>query len=136
MQEITDSLLDFYDSSARDIIIELTGENIRIMPDFILPLAMITSEIIANTLEHAQQRANLIRLDISWSAKDDGEVSLMYGDVGGGFPEDVIQRLGESLGIMLIRTLAEQIHATISISNSDRGAITSIDFSSGSPQKK
>jgi len=110
--------------------IMLTGEYVDVEVDCIIPLGMITGEIIANASDHARPRANRVQMEISWIVGKNGDISITYSDDGGGYPAEVIERLHESLGLMLVRTLAEQIHATISIANDEKGAVTTIGFSS------
>ena len=128
MQDLTKELIYSYDPSSHDVGITLTGKCVRIDADFIVPLGLITGEIIANTLDHAQSKENRVRMEISWTGGDSGAVSLRYRDDGGGFPEEATARLRESLGLMLIRSLAAQIHATVAISNDERGAVTLVEF--------
>jgi two-component sensor histidine kinase len=130
LQGLTEELINSNGPSSLDMCIMLTGEHADVEANCIVPLGMITGEIIANTFDHARPRANRVQMEISWIVGNDGDISITYCDDGGGYPEEVLERLHESLGLMLVRTLAEQIHATIFVANSEKGAVTTVSLSS------
>jgi two-component sensor histidine kinase len=128
LRDLSVELLDLYDYHPLGAGITLSGDSIWVPIDSLVPLGMISSEIIAGTLGAERPGAGRLRLDIAWREKRGGGVELRFCDDGGSFPENVIDGSRKPLGMMIVRTLAEQIGATVSNSNGERGAVTLIDF--------
>jgi two-component sensor histidine kinase len=129
MRELTAGLLELDCSLSQGLSVELTGNSARIGMDLLIPIGMMTTEILTKTLG-ARQGATDVRMEISWSARDDGGFSLRYRDGGGDFPEGLAPKPLETIGMEIIRALAEQIGATVSMVNDGSDTEIRIDFRS------
>jgi two-component sensor histidine kinase len=94
-----------------------------------IPFGLILNEIITNSIKYVfnQQGIDKHCLEVSIS-RNDKEVTLVAKDSGLGFPKDFNGELdGKSLGLFLIKSLAEQIDGNVFFSN-DNGAKVELRF--------
>jgi two-component sensor histidine kinase len=101
--------------------------NVRSAPlhfdlDTTIPLALIVTEAITNAFKHAfpGERAGTISVEGSQS---DGLTRIRIADNGVGLPSGWEELQARSLGLKLMRVLAEQIDARLSISSNGGTAI-------------
>jgi two-component sensor histidine kinase len=101
--------------------------NVRSAPlhfdlDTTIPLALIVTEAITNAFKHAfpGERAGTISVEGSQS---DGLTRIRIADNGVGLPSGWEELQAHSLGLKLMRVLAEQIDARLSISSNGGTAI-------------
>jgi two-component sensor histidine kinase len=93
-------------------------KDVPIAIDFAVPCGLILNELISNALKHAfpQNRADA-RIRIQMALDKNDWVCLMIEDNGVGMPEGLDWKTTESLGLRLVRILAEdQLGGNISIS--------------------
>lgn len=96
--------------------------------DLAIPCGLIINELASNCLKHAFPDGREGQVWITLEAKEGGLFTLMVGDDGIGFPEDLDFRDTPSLGLQLVNSLVTQLDGTIEL---DRGSGTlfSITFS-------
>jgi two-component system, sensor histidine kinase PdtaS len=128
LKRFSEESLDSELPSSLDMRIALKGDPVRIEADCIIPLGMITGEIIADALELARPGGHPVVMCISWDVDGDGAITIAYKDEGGAFPEGEFARSPESPGSALIRALAKQIRATIATADGERGAAITVTF--------
>jgi two-component sensor histidine kinase len=95
-----------------------------------IPLGLVLNEVITNCIKYTYKPCKELNgvFNISIKLKDN-QVSLIMKDNGTGFPKDFnTESDNPSLGIYLIKTLAEQIDAKVWFSNED-GAKIELNFS-------
>jgi PAS domain S-box-containing protein len=107
-------LFDFYGTDKRSIKLVLEGECIKVGINTAVPLGLIINELISNSLKHAFPGGCAGKIMIFTEKNDDGIV-IRVKDNGVGIPEHVDPCNTESLGLMLIQSLSEQLGATISL---------------------
>jgi two-component system sensor histidine kinase RegB len=129
-QELLDALAMNYQSTGKHFTIETIAED-----DSEAPLLRRTPEMVhglSNILNNALQFAlHDVVAEVTWS---ESEVSITISDDGPGFPDSVLDRLGEpyistrvgqgdhlGLGIFIAKTLLEQTGADLSFGNADEG---------------
>ncbi len=80
-----------------------------------VPCGLIVNELISNSLKHAfhEGRCGVIRILLRREADD--RMTLIVADNGPGIPENIGFYTTRSLGLRLVRTLADQLHATIEL---------------------
>ena len=87
-----------------------------------IPLGLILTELISNALKYAfpDDESGGIKVDFH-SFTDDGinKFRLTVSDNGVGFPPDFDPKKSDSLGLMLIYNLSEQISAEIKLDTSN-----------------
>jgi two-component sensor histidine kinase len=95
-----------------------------------IPLGLILNEIVTNSIKYAFKSSKDLDGVFDISIKNENNtVRLLVKDNGHGFPKDFnIESDNHSLGIFLIKTLAEQIDATVTFSN-ETGAKIELNFS-------
>jgi len=98
-------------------------ESIYLDVEKAIPFGLIINEIMTNFFKYADSLVNDLHLVIS----SDESVQLTCKDNGDGFPESVLQRNSDSLGIELIESLAEQLDGEFKISNNN-GAVYELQF--------
>ncbi|MCK5200446.1 MAG: sensor histidine kinase, partial [Spirochaetales bacterium] len=98
----------------------------QISLEIAIPLGLIISEIIANSLKYAHKEAGTCTTFISLLRQNDSMI-LTVKDNGAGFPDDFDPSESSGLGIQLITVLVEQIKGKINFYNKN-GAVTEIFF--------
>jgi two-component sensor histidine kinase len=92
---------------ARNIRIELAMEEISVSLDIAMPVGLVVSELIANSLKHAfpEKRAGIIR--IALNRLPGGQLELLVQDNGVGTTKHFDPDALDSLGLQLVASLAE-----------------------------
>ncbi|NVB36688.1 PAS domain-containing protein [Pseudenhygromyxa sp. WMMC2535] len=104
--------------------IDVRGAGLHLDIQRAVPLALIANELLTNALKYAYPRAERaaaptpdsqqIRVEIS-------EAGLLVEDDGVGLPEGFDQNEGSTLGLRLIRTLTEQLDASLRVDEGPKG---------------
>lgn len=105
---------------------KINSENLILDLDTAVPLGLIISELMTNSVKHAFNDTALPKIEISIE-KIDKKYTLVYKDNGVGLPNDFKLNKQGSLGMEIINALTEQIEAKIFYSNNG-GAVFNISF--------
>jgi len=111
---LTKYLFQFYDTDPRTIHLILEGDCIKVGINTAVPLGLVINEIISNSLKHAFPGGCAGKITIHTEERDDG-IRILVADNGTGIPEHVDPGKIESLGLMLIQSLSDQLGTTISL---------------------
>jgi PAS domain S-box-containing protein len=96
------------------IRLRVTGAGVHVSIEVAVPCGLILNELLSNSFKHAfpGNRHGEIRVDVQ---RQDGAVRLVVADDGVGLPDAVDLEHGDTLGLQLVRTLADQLGATAEI---------------------
>ncbi|HTW64525.1 MAG TPA: histidine kinase dimerization/phosphoacceptor domain -containing protein [Bryobacteraceae bacterium] len=83
--------------------------------DDALPSGLLISEVISNSLKHAFPDGREGEVQIVLRRQSAATVSLLLSDDGVGLPEGLNWETSRSLGLRLVRALADQLHARLDI---------------------
>ncbi|MBN2653108.1 MAG: sensor histidine kinase [Spirochaetales bacterium] len=102
-------------------------KKIKLDIDRAIPLGMIASEILTNSLKHAfdEDKKGIIKLNFCKSSEN---FTLKISDNGKGFPEDLHTSKNDSLGLQLIEILSNQLNGSVSFSHSDGWNLVELCF--------
>ncbi|MBK6523330.1 MAG: sensor histidine kinase [Sphingobacteriaceae bacterium] len=107
-------------------IIELECEAIDLELSNAIPSGLILNELITNSFKHATTPKGNLRVSI-WIKQLNKEVMLSYKDNGPGLPEQESMN-ADTLGLVLIKSLAEQLDAKFEFGN-EKGFTFDLKFS-------
>jgi two-component sensor histidine kinase len=117
-----------FNESPEKISFKASAKDITFNVETAIPLGLIISELISNSLNHAFVKRLKGSIDIKIVKSLSGDsFKLIYKDDGIGIPYELINGTKESSGIFLIRTLANQIDGSVRIENKF-GTIYEIEF--------
>lgn len=107
IQELANALLTSYEGSKDRISVTLDIDNVFISLDTITTCGLIINELVSNSLKHAfpDDREGTIRIALHSTGED--KMELRISDNGIGLPEGLDFRDTKSLGLKLVRKLAE-----------------------------
>ena len=74
-----------------------------------LPLALITAELISNSLKYAHPTGLPTKITLSCRPDEKGDLTLVYEDDGVGFPEGFDAAQAGHVGMRLIKLLSKDI---------------------------
>jgi len=109
-------LASSYWEASRNIITELDLDPIEINLDIAISLGLLINELVSNSLKYAFVIGRSGHLCIRLKKGEDGRKVLVVSDDGPGLPDNWDQRSQSSLGLTLVRSLAQQLHGEISFS--------------------
>jgi len=107
IQEVTNALIKSYEGSKQRISLILDIDNIFISLDTITTCGLIVNELVSNSLKYAFPDNRKGKIKIALHATDGKEMELQISDDGIGLPEGLDFRNTKSLGLNLVRWLAE-----------------------------
>jgi len=107
IQEVTNALIKSYEGSKQRISLILDIDNIFISLDTITTCGLIINELVSNSLKYAFPNNRKGKIKIALHATDGDEMDLQISDDGIGLPEGLDFRNTKSLGLKLVRWLAE-----------------------------
>jgi two-component sensor histidine kinase len=130
-------LASFLDELCRDVIqtsgvqgvnCVVTVNGVDISPKKFIPLALIVTELLSNSLEHAftDSRGGSVRITCHPDSVTD-DIVLMVDDDGQGLPVNFNLQTTKSLGLYIAKSLAEQIGGRLSMA-SHRGTQCTLYF--------
>lgn len=108
--------------------IENEIEDIRLGLDVAVPLSLITSEIITNSFKHAFSETQEKKIQIVFQKKENDQLELIIKDNGIGFNTTEKWEKSDSLGFEIIKTLVNQINASITCFSTKNGTYYSIQI--------
>lgn len=89
--------------------------------DHFLPLSLIVTEVVTNSLKYAHPAGAPGRLTVGCRRDPDGTTLIEIADDGVGFPEDFEFSAGGGIGSRTIHVLAQQIDAELSFDSRPTG---------------
>ena len=119
-----------YGVNSNDITLNLNVDNVLIGVDTAIPCGLIVSELVSNSLKYAFPSGGKGEIRVELHSHDRDNFTLIVGDDGIGFPENLDFKKTESLGLQLVCTLTEQLDGAIELTrNKSRGTEFRISFS-------
>lgn len=85
-----------------------------------IPCGLIINELVTNSLKHAFPESKSGEIDINCKGDADGRLTLIVRDNGVGLPANVDMRSLDTLGLNLVKNLANQMEASCEV-RSDNG---------------
>lgn len=122
INNLAKNLFYSYSADSKGIKIDVNVEEVMLDINTAIPLGLILTELISNCLKHAfsHDESGEIKVDFH-SFTDDGtkKFRLTVSDNGVGLPPGFDPKKSDSLGLMLIYSLSEQISAGIKLDTSN-----------------
>jgi two-component sensor histidine kinase len=126
LEKLTDQLFHSYGPQDR---VRLATQLAPLQLDMnaAVPCGLIVNELLSNALKYGfpGDRPGIVRVELSEA--EGNTVKLTVADNGVGLPPDFDWATSRTLGLRLVRTLAQQLHATVEL-NGANGAAFSITF--------
>ena len=115
VRRMAEHLFRSYGVDNRQIRLHTELEPVGIELDDALPCALLISEVISNSLKHGfpERREGEVRIVLR--SQSGTGVSLAISDNGVGLPANLDWKTSGSLGLRLVRALAEQLNASLDI---------------------
>jgi PAS domain S-box-containing protein len=128
LNQLLDSVrADFPESSKNAVAVCETGQALLKLEQAI-PAGLIIAELLANALKYAfadGREVGIIRITQAPVAR--GELEVEVRDNGSGLPPGIDPERAQSLGMMLIRILSEQLCGTV-VFRKDGGTVATLKF--------
>lgn len=109
-----------------ELNIEVESEDIALNVETSIPLGLICSELITNSIKY-DTRTKKLKINISMVKISHDRYKLTYRDNGIGYSENALNNKTNGLGMKLIKSMGRQLLADIKLSN-QQGAKTEIEF--------
>ena len=132
MEEYINQLIEYlfnsYNISSSKIETSVEIDNISVTIDIAIALGLIINETVTNSLKHAFNFNGEGKISISLKGCEDNSYALTIKDSGAGFPDDFNFEKSDTLGLLLVNTLVEQLDGKVEF-YTNRGAEIRILFS-------
>lgn len=113
IQDLSEHLFYSYGPSPGGIGLVIDINDMSCGIDTAVPLGLIVSELVSNSLKHGFPDGRTGSVMISLSSVLGDEFELRVSDNGVGMPRDLSEMGTETLGLSLVKSLADQLHADI-----------------------
>src|SRR5690606_14271401 len=117
-------LFGFYGVETRRVSYTVSMEGVPIGIDTAIPLGLIRTELVSNSLKYAFPGSKKGTISLEGSALDDHTYRFIVKDNGVGIPEEIDWRNPDSLGLRLVNSLVTQLNGTIELDRTDGTTFT------------
>ncbi len=113
---LTESLFDTYAPKTGDIVLKTELDEVTLETKRAVPLGLILNELVMNAIKYAYPPGakGEIRVGLERSA---GRITLSVSDDGAGLPRGFVPATSGGMGWSLVRMLAEEIDARLTVEN-------------------
>lgn len=122
LQSLIDSMV-----SEQIIDYEITTERIKLPLEIAIPLGLILNELLTNSIKHGFVGRKSGQINIALS-QSDAEYILQVSDNGVGIPAKKLDGSTDSLGLLLIESLTEQLNGSLERITDETGTSYMIQF--------
>ncbi len=108
-----------------NIILNEKYDEVELSTNHLIPFGLVLNEILTNSIKYGKLN-NKLNFSIVCK-KNISSVNLIIKDSGNGFPENAFNENNSSLGLILIKTLSEQLDGDVKFYNNN-GAVVELVF--------
>ncbi|HTT98290.1 MAG TPA: sensor histidine kinase [Rhizomicrobium sp.] len=120
LHEICSGLIAAFSSDQQPVHIDYRFSDCRVPTRYVQPLTLIVNELILNALKYAHPAGVPLRLSVACDSKGSALV-LTIDDDGVGLPEGFNPHRDGDLGFRVIRTLCDELRASLDVQSSSLG---------------
>jgi len=113
LETLSNDLYDAYTPDKDLIKLILKIEDVELDVDTSIPLGLILNELLTNSLKYAFPNGRSGEIMIELQENEEGKIQLSVSDNGIGFPVDLDYEHSDSLGMLIINSLTDQIDGKI-----------------------
>ncbi|MBN2531816.1 MAG: ATP-binding protein [Spirochaetales bacterium] len=124
MSELVESHISTFGGKDSPITFEKDIDRISLNINTIIPLGLIFTELITNSIKYANDNKRECVLEIR-AKKENNTVTIVVSDSGPGFPDSIIRGERKGTGLKVIDVLVNQLSGKIIFEN-DNGAKTTL----------
>ncbi|MDM8001144.1 MAG: histidine kinase dimerization/phosphoacceptor domain -containing protein [Dehalococcoidia bacterium] len=135
VRDLTDALFISYGVDRSAIRLVLDTSHTFLSLDAAVPCGLIVNELVSNALKYAFPGGRTGEIRIGLYGDPDGRVALVVRDNGVGLPPDTDLEHSSSLGLRLVKMLAQQLGAEVHIDGS-KGAEFKFIFFDGKKKEQ
>lgn len=137
LKEITSELYNTYCTGVRKCSMRVEGDHVLLSMDQAVPCGLIVNEAVTNALRHAFGPGSANdEVSVSVRKSGEGAVRLTVSDNGAGIPGGVDLRACDTLGFLLMHSLAtSNLRGSIVLSG-EAGVRIDVDFPLAAPAKQ
>lgn len=117
-EELIGRLVELYGGRSDLVKFNILANDINLSIEKAIPCSLIINELVSNSLKYAFKDYENAEIFICLE-KADGLLKLVIKDNGKGFPIGYDQDMSETLGLMIVNTLASQLAAKIEVINNN-----------------
>ena len=128
LRELATQLFRSYGIGTHGIFMNINADKVVLGVDRAIPCGIIVNELVSNALKYAFPGKAGGRVDISLHANGNGEIVLTVRDNGVGLPPDIDFETSDSLGLMLVRMLSEQLQGEVKLCPGEPGTEFTLTF--------
>jgi PAS domain S-box-containing protein len=112
IRSLVSYLFKSFDIIPDRISLRIRSENIFMSTDTAIPCGLIINELVTNSLKYAfpNERKGIISIEVTYHT--DNTFTLIIADNGIGLPENIDLQHTDSLGLLLVQSLVNQLDAT------------------------
>ncbi len=116
ISRLSQTVFKSYGISSEQVELKVDAENISFRIDQFSHIGLIINELLSNSLKYAFPENRKGEIVIRLRSVGQGEVELIVSDNGLGLPENIDWRNTETLGLNIVKMLAEdQLEGTLSL---------------------
>jgi two-component sensor histidine kinase len=128
LQRLALLLFEVYGIDRERIDLTLQADPLAVALETAIPCGLLAHEVLSNCMQHAFPAYQTGNIAITLRAEPAGQVTLSIRDSGVGLPADLDVRQGNSFGLHLMRSLANQLQGTL-VFTQDHGTCVTLRFS-------
>ena len=111
------------------IFVTVDAQPLKLGVDIALPCALILNELLTNAIKYAYPRGQSGKIVVCFGRLDNGDLRLSCRDDGAGLPPGFTLDQSKSLGLRIVKILATQIGADVTVEHRNPGAGFVLTFS-------
>lgn len=136
LDSLTNNLLRTYAVSEIDFKLDLESDKVVLPVDKAVPLALIMNEVVSNSLKHGfpNQKAGSISLNFHFDSAQTANIEVI--DDGVGLPKNFNLENSESMGLVLIKVLSQQLGGSSNYYTKDEKTIFNLTFPIRDPEEE
>lgn len=130
IKTLAKNLFYSYAADPSRVKMDINVDEVMLDINIAIPLGLILTELISNCLKYAFPGDKIGKIKVDFHSYEDNGTNwfrLRVSDNGVGLPEGFNPRKSDSLGLMLVYSLSEQIKATVKLDTAD-GTTFDISF--------
>ncbi|WP_417360990.1 sensor histidine kinase [Galbibacter sp.] len=128
VEQLCNFQIGSFKKSDEDIQYNINIKSIKLNIETAVPLSLLISELITNSLKHAFPNTDKGIIKISIEKTDPVYFLLTYSDTGIGMDTATIQSESQTMGVKLIEKLARQLRGTLKLADSKNGTTFLVKF--------